>query len=233
MSSALNIPSRPARHFLPADFKITTWDNLKSYFEELSERPIRSAADLETWLRDRSELESVVSEEMGWRYIRMSCFTDNEEYSNAYKDFVQNIQPHMAPFSDQLNKKAMESPYLDSLSKRDCFSMMIRNMKKEIEIFREANVPLYTEINTETQKFTQISGAMTVNIDGQEMTLQQASVLLMSTDRAKRESVYRKVQERRLQDKVALDELYSKLVSLRHQVARNADRKSTRLNSSH
>ncbi|HEX8061198.1 MAG TPA: M3 family oligoendopeptidase [Cyclobacteriaceae bacterium] len=221
--SSLTIPSRPTRHFLPSDFKITTWDNLKSYFESLLERPIKSAADLGKWLRDRSELESVVSEDMGWRYIRMTCFTDNEEYSNAYKDFVQNIQPHVAPLSDQLNKKAMESPYLDSLSNRDGFSMMIRNMKKEIEIFRDTNVPLYTEINTETQKYAQISGAMTVNIDGQEMTLQQASVLLMSTDRTKRESVYRKVQERRLQDKVALDELYSKLISLRHQVAKNAD----------
>jgi oligoendopeptidase F len=223
MSSTLNIPSRPARHFLPTDFKITTWDNLKPYFEDLLERPVNSAADLEKWLRDRSELESVVSEDMGWRYIRMTCFTDNEQYSNSYKDFVQNIQPHIAPLSDQLNKKAMDSPYLDSLSNRDGYSMMIRNMKKEIDIFRDANVPLFTEINTETQKYSQISGAMTVNIDGQEMTLQQASVLLMSTDRAKRESVYRKVQERRLQDKVTLDELYSKLISLRHQVAKNAD----------
>ena len=221
--SSLTIPSRPTRHFLPSDFKITTWDNLKSYFEDLLARPITSAADLERWLRDRSELESIVSEDMGWRYIRMTCFTDNEEYGNAYKDFVQNIQPHVAPLSDQLNKKAMESPYLDSLSKRDGFSMMIRNMKKEIEIFRDANVPLFTEINTETQKYSQVSGAMTVTIDGQEMTLQQASVLLMLTDRAKRESVYRKVQERRLQDKITLDELYSKLISLRHQVAKNAD----------
>jgi oligoendopeptidase F len=223
MTKSLDIPSRPTRQFLPADFKITTWDNLKSYFEELLTRPVNSASDLEKWLRDRSELESVVSEDMGWRYIRMTCFTDNEEYSNAYKDFVQNIQPHMAPLSDQLNKKAIDSPYLNSLASRDGYSMMIRNMKKEIEIFREANVPLFTEINTETQKYSQISGAMTVNIDGQEMTLQQASVLLMSTDRAKRESVYRKVQERRLKDKVSLDDLYSSLIKLRNQVAKNAD----------
>ena len=223
MSAPLNIPSRPTRHFLPTDFKITTWDNLKSYFEDLVARPINSAADLEKWLSDRSELESVLSEDMGWRYIRMTCYTDNKEYNDAYADFVQNIQPHIAPFSDQLNKKAMESKYLDQLSSKDGYSMMIRNMKKEIDIFREANVPLFTDINTETQKYSQISGAMTVNIDGQEMTLQQASVLLMSTDRAKRESVYRKVQERRLQDKATLDELYSKLISLRHQVAKNAD----------
>ena len=219
---ALTIPSRPTRQFLPSDFKITTWDNLKGYFENLLSRPVNSADDLEKWLRDRSELESVVSEDIGWKYIRMTCYTENKEYSDAYTDFVQNIQPHMAPLSDQLNKKVIESPYLDNLSSRDGYSMMIRNMKKEIEIFRDANVPLFTEINTETQKYAQISGAMTVNIDGQELTLQQASVLLMSTDRAKRETVYRNVQERRLQDKATLDELYSKLVSLRHQVAWNA-----------
>ncbi|MEI9922112.1 MAG: M3 family oligoendopeptidase [Bacteroidota bacterium] len=220
---SLTIPLKPTRHFLPSDFKITTWDNLKSYFEDLLARPVNSAADLEKWLSDRSELESVVSEDMGWRYIRMTCYTDNKEYNDAYADFVQNIQPHIAPLSDQLNKKAMESKYLDSLSSKDGYSMMIRNMKKEIDIFRDANVPLFTEINTETQKYSQISGAMTVTIDGQEMTLQQASVLLMSTDRAKREAVYRKVQERRLQDKVTLDELYSSLISLRHKVAKNAD----------
>src|ERR1041384_3150701 len=119
MSSTLNIPSRPARNFLPSDFKITTWDNLRSYFEDLLERPINNASDLEKWLRDRSELESVISEDMGWRYIRMTCYTDNKEYSDSYTDFVQNIQPHIAPLSDALNKKAMESPFLDSLSSRD------------------------------------------------------------------------------------------------------------------
>ena len=35
----------------------------------------------------------------------------------------------------------------------------------------------------------QINGAMAVTIDGKEMTLQQASVFLMSTDRKKREEV--------------------------------------------
>src|SRR3954466_1993739 len=123
MSATLNIPSRPARQFLPVDFKITTWNNLKSYFEDLLSRPVNSAADLEKWLSDRSELESVVSEDMGWRYIRMTCYTDNKEYNDAYTDFVTNIQPNIAPLSDQLNKKAMDSPFLDSLASRDGYSM--------------------------------------------------------------------------------------------------------------
>ena len=37
-----------------------------------------------------------------------------------------------------------------------------------------------------------------------------------------REQVYRKIQERRLQDKDAMHELYSKLIEKRHQVAKNA-----------
>jgi oligoendopeptidase F len=69
---------------------------------------------------------------------------------------------------------------------------------------------------------------MTVEIEGKELTLQQAGVILQSTDRAKREEAYRKISERRLKDKDQLDELFSKLIGLRHQVATNADFKNFR-----
>lgn len=221
--SELVIPTRPARKFLPEDFNVTTWDQLKGYFDQLLSRPIGSANDLEQWLKDRSELESVISEDMGWRYIRMTCYTDNEQYGNAYKDFVINIQPQIAPYSDELNKKVLASPYLAALEARPGFHIMIRNLKKDVEIYRESNIPLFTEINTHTQRFSQVSGAMSVEINGKEMTLQQAGVLLMSTDRKLREEVYHKISERRLKDKVELDDLYSKLIDLRHRVARNSD----------
>jgi len=121
-----------------------------------------------------------------------------------------------------LNKKAMASPFLSDLAKEPGYDMMVRNLKKDIELFREENVPLYTEISTETQKYAQISGAMTVELNGQELTLQQAAVVLQDTDRAKREDVYRKINARRLQDKVVLDDLYTKLINLRHKVSTNA-----------
>jgi oligoendopeptidase F len=222
MSEVLEIPKRPVRQFIPEDFKITNWEGLKPYFEDLLKRTIASLADLKVWLHQRSELESIISEDMGWRYIRMTCFTDNKEYSNAYQDFIQNIQPHIAPVSDELNKKALASSYLKELEEQQGYDMMIRNLKKETEIFREANVPLFTEISTEAQKYAQLSGAMTVEVDGKELTLQQASVLLMSTDRSKREEVYQKIVTRRLNDNEELDSLFSKLVSLRDSVAKNA-----------
>ncbi|HTH55516.1 MAG TPA: M3 family oligoendopeptidase [Cyclobacteriaceae bacterium] len=221
-------PKRPKRKFLPEEFQVSTWENLKPYFEKLLERSISSESDLKQWLRDRSELESVVSEDLGWRYIRMTCYTDKEEYSKAYQDFIQNIQPQVAPFSDLLNKRVLDNPWSKGLDRERGFDLMMRNLRKEVELFREENIPLFTEIATETQKYAEVSGAMTVHVNEQEMTLPQAGVLLQSTDRTKREDVYRKISERRLRDKDTLDDLYSKLIELRHKVALNAGFKNFR-----
>ncbi len=218
----VQIPARPERKFLPEDFKITTWEELKPYFDELLNREISNTSELRSWLQDRSELESVLSEDAGWRYIRMTRFTDNEEYNKAYMDFVQNIQPHVAPYSDKLNRKVVENPFVSEIENEHGFDIMLREIRKDIEIFREENIPVFTKIQTLTQQYGQISGAMTVDVDGKELTLQQAGVLLQETDRDLRERIYYKIAERRLKDKEKLDDLYNQLITLRTQVAKNA-----------
>ncbi len=220
--TAIEKINRPKRTFLPEDFKVSDWNSLKPFFENLLPRELVDVQSLRKWLSDRSELESVISEDMGWRYIKMTCYTDNEEYARSYQDFVENIQPQIAPLVDQLNRKLAASPFLTRLEEEPGFKILIRNLKKDIELFREENIPLFTQINTDTQKYAQISGAMMVEINDKELTLQQASVILQSTDRSKREDAYRKISERRLKDKTELDDLFSKLVDLRHQVSKNA-----------
>src|SRR5690349_22398261 len=135
--AAVSIPKRPARKFLPENFSVTTWEILKPYFDELLHRKLDSQAALKKWFTDRSELEAVVSEDLAWRYIRMTCYTENEEYRKAYQDFIENIQPQMAPVTDQLNKQAAASPFLNKLAGIEGYDIMIRSLKKDIEIFRE------------------------------------------------------------------------------------------------
>lgn len=222
MTTELQIPQRPERKFLSEDFKVTSWNALKPFFDDLLNRELKAVDDLKKWFRDRSELESVISEDLAWRYINMTCYTENEEYRKRYQDFIENIQPEIAPVSDKLNKKAAATSFINALAPQEGYDLMIRNLKKDIEIFREENVPLFTQISTEAQKYQQISGAMTVEVNGKELTLQQASVFLLSTDRQLREDVYGKVSKRRLQDKETLDKLFTSLVELRHRVASNA-----------
>jgi oligoendopeptidase F len=212
---------RPVRHFIPEDFVVNSWDDLQPWFDRLLATEIISAEQLKSWFRQRSELEAVISEDFAWRYINMTRFTENEAYSKSYQDFVEHIQPRISPVVDQLNRKASKTTFLAALESETGYDIMIRNLKKEIEIFREENIPLFTELSLEQQKYNQISGAMMVEVDGKEMTLQQASVLLMSTDRTQRENVFHKITTRRLQDKEALDNLFTRLIELRTRVAAN------------
>lgn len=210
------------RSYLSNDFKITDWDSLKPYFDELLRRELNSVEDLHQWFKDRSELEAVLSEDGAWRYIKMTCDTENEEIRERFNFFIQEIQPKIAPYSDQLNRKAVDSRFLEELGSRQGYDIMIREMKKDIEIFREENIPLFTELQTEAQKYGQISGAMTVEINGEEKTLQQAGVELQKTDRQWRKQVYDKISDRRLADRGKLDQLFDTLIEKRQKVAENA-----------
>jgi oligoendopeptidase F len=213
--------SKVRRNYLPADFVITDWAGLQPHFIELAERKINNAEALEKWLQDVNELEAVVSEDACWRQIRMTCDTANKELEEAFNFFYMEIQPQIQPYSDILNKKLVDSPFVSSLD-QDTYFTYLRNVKKNIELFREANIPIQAEINVLQQQYGQIAGKMMVEIDGKEFTLQQAAKYLEDPDRTKREEVYRKINDRRLQDKDSLDKLFTELVQKRHQVAVNA-----------
>jgi oligoendopeptidase F len=213
--------SKVRRNYLPADFVITDWAGLEPHFKELTERTINNAEALEKWLQDVNELEAVVSEDACWRQIRMTCDTANKELEEAFNFFYMEIQPQIQPYSDVLNKKLVDSPFLSSLD-QDTYFTYLRNVKKNIELFREANIPIQAEINVLQQQYGQIAGKMMVEIDGKEFTLQQAAKYLEDPDRTKREEVYRKINDRRLLDKDSLDNLFTDLVRKRHQVAVNA-----------
>jgi oligoendopeptidase F len=213
--------SKPVRHFLPEDFVLTDWNSLEPYFQELEQRPLETRASLEKWLLDMSELEAVVSEDLCWRQIRMTCDTENKTLEEAFNFFCMEIQPKIQPYADRLNRKLVENPHTRELDPKDYFSYL-RSVRKRIELFREANIPLQAESSVLAQQFGVISGKMTVEVGNQEYTLQQASKFLESPERPVREEVYRKMQERRMQDRDALNDLYSKLIDIRNRTALNA-----------
>ena len=215
------------RHFLPADFTVSSWEKLEPFFIDLLEREINSKKDLEKWLKDISELEAALSEDGCWRQIRMTCDTESKELENAFTFFVMEIQPKVQPYADKLNKKLIGSPFTKELDQKKFFTYL-RTVKKNIELFREENIPILAEMSVMQQQYGVIAGKMTVEVDGKEYTLQQATKFLENNDRHLRESVYKKIGNRRLQDKEVLDNLFSSLIQKRNQIALNAGFKNYR-----
>ena len=215
------IPTRASRVFIGEEFNLKSWEDLQPFYENLQNREIENAADLKQWFLDRSELESYLSENFAWRYIRQTCDTANTSLINALQFFITEIQPKLAEYGNQLDKKIVSNPFLGELKDKG-FDITLRGMKKSIELFREENIPVITEMQTEERKYGAIAGAMTVTLDGEEMTLPKASDRLQSTDRAFREEAWKAISNRRYEDHEKLDDLLNTLVGLRNKVGINA-----------
>lgn len=225
--STVKIDLNKKRHFIPQDFEITSWDTLKVYFEDLKNRKIDSVGDLENLIADCSELSAIVSENLAWRYIKMTCNTQDKGLLESYTFFVNEISPNVAPIANEINQLICNSPFCAQL-KPETYKIYLRTLKNAVELFREKNIPVLTEMKNLEQRYGSISGAQTVTIDGNEITLQQAAVYLKSQDRKVRKSVYDKIQERRTKDEKELNDLFTSLIELRDQVAINTDFKNYR-----
>lgn len=226
MSNAAEI-SRVKRSFVPNEFVLSDWHHVEPFFLNLLERDINDLSSFEQWIKDMNELEAVISEDACWRQVRMTCDTTDPKLEEAFNYFYLEIQPLIQPYSDKLNRRLMDSPFVEQLDQKKYFTYL-RNIKKSIELFREENIPIQAEMSVLQQQYGTIAGAMTIEVDGVEYTLQQAAKFLEAHDRTKREEVYKKINERRLQDKDAMNDLFNQLVEKRHQIALNAGFKNYR-----
>ncbi len=198
------------------------WEGLEPLFNELIARPINSVNELEQWMRDRSEVEAAIEEDFAWRYIRMTCDTTNEDLLAKFQYFATEVEPKIAPCNNELNKKLVASEYANELHEEKYF-IYLRGVRKALELFREENIPVQTEIQIEQQKYQGITGSMSVHIGDKEYTMEQAGVFLKDTDRAKRQQAWETISTRRLQDKDTLNSLFDHLRALRHKLALNAN----------
>lgn len=220
-SNNAKIPTRPKRQFIDENLMVDSWEKIEVYFKSLLDREINSVTDLEQWMLNRSELESVLEEEQAWRYIKMNIDTTDQKLAKDFAFWIQEISPKVAPFSHQLNVKLNSSIYLKELD-NEKYRIYLRGLQKAIEIYRDENIPLMVEMETKQQEYGAIAAKMTVEIDGQKMTMQKAAQFLKETNREKREEVFNIINNRRLQDVDALDQLFDELISLRQQIAKNA-----------
>ncbi len=207
--------------FVPADIDCSDWSQIEPLTRDLLDRPLNTVKRLERWLLDRSELESALSEAQANRYIDMTCDTESEAKKKAFLQFVEEIEPKYKPISFMLDKRLIASPAVGQLD-ADRYTVLVRDAKRDVELFREANVPIEVELAKLDQRYQEICGAMTCEFDGQTRTMPQMGRYLEVTDRATREGAWRAISERRLADADRIDDLFDKMIAHRHQLALNA-----------
>ena len=216
-----HLPREYPRQFLPTNIDLTDLNGLKELFQNLQNRTVHSASDLEKWLKDESELASALAEEQSIRYARMTCQTDDPAREKDYLLFIENVEPAAKIGFSQLDRKYLGTPARKNLP-LDEYYVLNRKRENNVALFREENVELEKEETKLAQSFQKTTGAMTVLYEGHERTMQQMGRFLEEPDRSVREKTWLLAESRRQKDKDTLNQIYDQLIALRQRIAENA-----------
>ncbi|MDR7486177.1 MAG: M3 family oligoendopeptidase [Armatimonadota bacterium] len=208
------------RRFVPPEADAGDPAQLEPLFRRLLDAQPASAAALERWLEEASELLSVIDEERARRYVAMTSQTDDPSCERAYLTFIERVVPMVKPLAHALDEAYLRSPHRQDLPAR--YRVLDRRIANRVALFRSENVPLELQEDRLKQQFQKIAGAMTVVFRGREHTLQQMAPYLEEPDRALRQEAWELVARRRLQDRERLEAIFDQLLALRHRLARHA-----------
>jgi oligoendopeptidase F len=218
-----DLPRFRERRFVPAVIDLGDWTAIKPLFAALERQAsaCASAADLERWLLDQSELTCVLDEEQARRYIAKTCHTDSPEAEKAFLDFIENVRPQIKPWQFKLDQLYLEHPIRSQLP-AERYEVFDRNKRVEVEIFRAENVSLETEETKLGNEYQKLTGGLTVQFRGEEKTLVAMGRFQEEPDRALREEAWRAVADRRLRERDRFETIFEGMLGLREKIAANA-----------
>lgn len=193
-----------------------SWADFAPYFADLGSRTL-AAEHVTAWLDDWTRVSDLLGEMRTRLEVATTQDTTDEAAERAYKAFLDTIQPSFSSAEQQLKEQLLASG-LEPAG----FELPLRKMRAEANIFREANIPLQTQVSKLGLEYDRISGAQSIKWAGEAKTLEQAYALMEAPDRATREQVWRLIADRHLQDRAALNDLWQQLLRLRMEIAANA-----------
>lgn len=207
--------------FLPSPFNAADVSQVRAVADSLARREVADARTFERWLVDRSDFDAACAEAEANLYISMTRNTEDEAANAAYTRFIETVSPALKTIGFNLDRKQVALHERFPLDARR-YEVLERDTRADVDLFREENVPVQTDLAKMTQKYEQICGAMTVEFEGKEQTLPQMARYQERTDRAIRERAWRAVAERRMRDGAALEDLFDAMLAKRTEMARNA-----------
>jgi len=216
-----HLPPAQARRFIPAQADFNDPEQVQSLYRALLERPCESTADLEQFLLHRSELEAALRQHGSVLYIRMTAQTDDEARAAAYRRFVEGVKPVISGHTHQLNVAYLNAR--DHLGDHPAqYAVYERRLRADVTRFREENIALQTQESLLNQEYQTLTGGLSAQFEGEEVTLSKLDALLYETDRSRREAAWRAALECRYAIHEPLDALFDDLLAVRGRIALNA-----------
>lgn len=201
----------------PTAFAEATWDDIGPLYDALAEWPLEGDTAIREWLAAWSRLEAAVTEAASLAMIAYTGNTADEEAQAAHLRFSSQIFPQLGEESVRLARRLVASGYHEP-----GLEVTLARFRRDIELFREASVPLFATLESLASRYQEITGGMTAPWEGERLPLPQLQPFLQSPDRAVRERAFRVGTEAYVKARVPLAALFDQMYDLRQRVASNA-----------
>lgn len=197
-------------------FMTWQWDDIEPFVADLTSRPLQLDT-IEPWLRDWTALYRLYSESLARLRVATAQDTTDEAAEERLNNYMDTVYPKMSAAENVLKER-----YLNSHLQVDGMETAMRNMATDAQLFRDENLPLQAYLVKLGNNYSRLTGTITIEWEGEQLTQPQAHRLLQSTDRAVRESAWTRMMAANLAQREAINANWVKLFENRLQQTRNA-----------
>lgn len=195
---------------------------IEKEFNILLNYSIDSVTDLEAWLTAQTKLYEALDEALNGHYIDFQSYNTSQEAKQAFEFDQQTIQPLYKKYQALLDQKYMESPYRHQLDEH-YYEQLNKSKKNAMDLFRESNIELEVEEDRLATNYFEHTGSLTVDWEGEDITLSQLYKHFQDSDRKKRKEAVTRFYEAFASKKDELNTIMNELIQLRQEKAENAD----------
>jgi len=204
----------------PDAFKRASWSDVLPYYEALATAPLPEPltdSAMETWLQTWSRLDDLVGEAGTLAMIAYTGNTTDTEAEAAYLRFSMEVFPQLEEQQVRLARRLVATGW-----SRPDLETTIRRFRTDIEVFREANVARFAQLEELSAAYQKITGGLSVEWDGEQKTIPQLQPHLKSNNRAERERAFRLGTQAYLAHREPLASLFDRMYALRNAVSAEA-----------
>jgi oligoendopeptidase F len=197
----------------PDAFARASWSDIAPFYETLATAPLTTET-VGGWLAEWSRLEELVGEAGALAAIAYTCDTESPQKEADHLRFAADIAPKQDEQQVRLARRLLDLGW-----EQEELETMLRRLRTDARIFREANVPLFAELEELETTYDKITGGMTVEWDGERRTIPQLQPYLKSRDRAVRERAFRLIAAPYLAERSRLSDLFDGAYERRQRIA--------------
>ena len=142
----------------------------------------------------------------------------NDEDAKAEKDYYDSIGPDMIEISDSFEKAVDQSKYKDELSKK-WGNKFLTDIETSLKTFDPKIKEMLKEETKLRNEYTKLTAGAKITYEGKEYNLAGLGPFHSNEDRTIRKASYEARFNWFSDNSEALDDIYDKLVKLRHRIA--------------